>query len=123
MPDNEKLIEEAAEAIRDAHEASRGYLSEGQPHSDSRLYARLALEVFEKALGEAEKPEWEYGVRLHKPLLPPKLGDNIGSGGAVVPTTPHRTLKAAEHMAELNPSYIPTYFTRRPAGPWLPVEN
>lgn len=71
----------------------------------------------------AEEPEWEYGVKLHKPLLPPKPGDNIGSGGAVVPTTPHRTLKGAEHMAELNPSYIPTYFTRRPAGPWLPVEN
>lgn len=52
MIDKENLIREITDAICDAHESglSRGYLSESRPHhSDSEVYARAALSVFEKA--------------------------------------------------------------------------
>ena len=49
----EALIEKVAKAIRDTDPATtRGYLSEGRGHSDSRAYAAAALD----ALGLRE--EW-----------------------------------------------------------------
>ncbi|KTR79136.1 hypothetical protein NS234_01840 [Microbacterium oxydans] len=72
MTDNKKLIEEAAKAIWNAHASglSRGYLAESPPHySDSEIYARAALAVFEKALTPVcEMCRWEQGFGAREPI-------------------------------------------------------
>ncbi|WP_449408015.1 hypothetical protein [Microbacterium maritypicum] len=69
-----------------------------------------------------EEPEWEYGVRLQQSVTP-RPGENMAAQPFTTPTMPCRTFQGARGVADLNPSYSPTYFRRRKAGPWVPIER